>query len=254
MHAFKRKQGIDAGAAEHRFVVVVHDVCPAHSHGTRALLAALEPLVGNTISAAIVPNWHGALFDAKLDFASWVTRRFGEILLHGWTHHREAGRGVISYCTNRSDEFKALCHDETSSRLGLGQNQLTNLFGCRIAGFVPPAWQRGLVDRKMLGQNGLQFLFGYMAIDFVDGRRIPLSTITWDVGRFGRLGYVAEYIGCALGHVRRQSLRCLAAHPADAARGYLPRLVRTVDSWLQSGRTPILPSELLALNDEGRAS
>ena len=85
----------------------------------------------------------------------------------------------------------------------------------------------------------------------VDGRRIPVSTVTWDVGRFGRLGYVAESIGCALGRVRSRSLRCLAAHPVDASRGYLPRIVRTVDSWLQSGRTPILPSELLAIADRG---
>jgi hypothetical protein len=88
----------------------------------------------------------------------------------------------------------------------------------------------------------------------VDGRRIPLSTITWDVGRFGRLGYVAETIGCALGRARNRSLRCLAAHPVDAARGYLPRIVRTVDSWLQSGGTPVLPSELLALTGTGSAS
>ena len=251
---FKRKQGIEADAAERRFVVVVHDVCPAHSHGTRALLAALEPLVGNTISAAIVPNWHGTLFDAKLDFASWVAHQFDEILLHGWTHEREAGRGVVSYCTNASDEFMGLNHAETSSRLGLGQNQLTSLFGQRSAGFVPPAWQRGLVDRKTLCQHGLEFLFGYMAIDFVDGRRIPLSTITWDVGRFAPLGHVAESIGRALGRVRDRSLPCLAAHPVDVSRGYLPRIVRTVDSWLRSGRTPILPSELLALTDEGSAS
>ncbi len=254
MHAFKRKQALGAEVTERRFVVVVHDVCPIHSDEVQELFAALEPLVGRSISAAVVPNWHGALFDTELGFAKWVMRQFGEILLHGWTHEREAGRGFVSYCTSASDEFTALSHDETSSRVRLGQNQLKNLFGHRSAGFVPPAWQRGLVDRKTLCEHGLEFLFGYMAIDFVDGRRIPLSTITWDVGRFGRLGYVAESIGCVLGRVRDRSLRCLAAHPVDASRGYLPRIVRTVDSWLQSGRTPILPSELLALTDEGSSS
>ena len=47
---------------------------------------------------------------------------------------------------------------------------------------------------------------------------------------------------------------CVAAHPIDAPRGYLPRIVRTVDSWLQSGRTPILPSELLVPTHEDSAS
>ncbi len=211
----------------------------------------LEPLVGKTISAAVVPNWHGALFGAKFDLVSSMTRQFGEILLHGWTHQRETGGGIISYCTSGSDEFTGLSLEETSERLRLGQVHLTSLFGQGSAGFIPPAWQRGLVDRDTLRRHGLQFLLGYLAIESADGRRIPLSTITWDVGRFGRLGYVAESVGCALGHIRHHSLRCLAAHPVDASRGYLQRIARTVDSWLQSGRTPILPSELLALSDEG---
>jgi predicted deacetylase len=254
MLRFKRMQTVEAEGPQNRFVIVVHDVCPVHAHAVQEVLAALEPLVGKTISAAVVPNWHGALFDAKLGFADWVATHFGEVLLHGWTHSRETGGGVISYCTRGSDEFTGLTHDETSSRLRLGQDQMTKMFGHRSAGFVAPAWQGGLVDRQTLFQHGLDFLFGYMAIEAVDGRRIPLSTITWDVGRFGRLGYVAESIGYALGRVRRRSLRCLAAHPVDASRGYLPRIVRTVDSWLHSGGTPMLPSDLLAPSAEGSAS
>jgi predicted deacetylase len=251
MCVFIQKQ---RGETERRFAVVVHDVCPTHSHGTQEVVTALEPLVGTTISAAVVPNWHGTLFDAKLDFAGSVARQFGEILLHGWTHQREAGRGIVSYCTNGSDELTGLEADETSSRLRLGQDQLARLFGHRSAGFVPPAWQRGCIDPKLLRLHGLQFLFGYMAIESVDGRRIPLSTITWDVGRFAKLGYLAESVGRAQSMVRRHGLRCLAAHPVDASRGYLPRIVRTVDSWIQSGWTPILPGELLSRAHEDSAS
>ena len=43
----------------------------------------------------------------------WVAHQFGEILLHGWTHQREAGYGMVSYLTNRSDEFTGLTADET---------------------------------------------------------------------------------------------------------------------------------------------
>jgi predicted deacetylase len=254
MRVFKRKQILGANAAKCRFVVVVHDVCPIHAHAIQAILAALEPLVGKTVSAAVVPNWHGSLFDAKLDFAGWVAREFDEILLHGWTHERAAGRGVVSYCTSGSDEFAGLGQDETSSRLRRGQDQLTRLFGHRSAGFVPPAWQRGCIDREALRLHGLQFLFGYMAIEFVDGTRIPVSTITWDVGRFRQLGYVAASVGCALARVRGRSVRCLAAHPVDVSRGYLPRIVRTVDFWIRSGSTPILPSELLSTAHEDSAS
>jgi predicted deacetylase len=219
-------------AARREFIVVVHDACPVHSDEIQEVVSALEPLVGRTIAAAVVPSWHRSGFDAENCFAEWVTRHFGEILLHGWTHQR----------------------DEAGSRIQLGQNHLTNIFGAQAAGFVAPAWQRGRIERKTLGLHGLEFLLGYLAIECVDGRRVPVSTVTWDVGRFGRLGYAAALIGHALAWGRGRSIRCLAAHPADVSRGYLPRIIRTVESWMRSGRTPILPSELLRSADGDSAS
>jgi len=231
-----------SGVARRPFIVVVHDVCPVHSHEIQKVVAALLPLVGRTISAAVVPHWHGVAFDAESCFAEWVKHQFAERLLHGWTHQREAGRGMISYFTDGSDEFSGLTRDETSSRIQRGQGQLANIFGDHATGFVAPAWQRGSVDRQTLKLHGLEFLFGYFAIEFVDGKRIPLSTVTWDVGRFGRLGYAAEMIGHGLGLGRSRSIRCLAAHPVDVSRGYLPRIISTVESWMRLGGTPILPS------------
>ena len=76
-----------------------------------------------------------------------------------------------------------------------------------------------------------------------------MSTVTWDVGRFGQLGYAAEMIGHGLGLGRGRSIRCLAAHPVDVSRGYLPRIIRTVESWMRSGGTPILPSQLRFIAD-----
>jgi hypothetical protein len=247
----ERFEPVTSGAAREPFLVVVHDVSPVHSHEIQLVAGALEPLVGRNISAAVVPNWDGIRFEVENSFGDWVARNFGEVLLHGWTHRRSAGRGIIAYCTNRSDEFAGLTRKETNTRLRLGQDQLKTLFGGRATGFVAPAWQRGLIDRKTLCRHGLEFLFGYLAIEFADGRRVPISTVNWDVGRFGRLGSVAESLGCALDWVRRRSIRCLAAHPVDISRGYLPRIVGTVESWLQSGGIPILPSELLRLANVG---
>jgi predicted deacetylase len=236
-----------------RFVIVVHDVCPAHFREIHEVVAALEPVVGRTMAAAVVPNWHGVRLDARSCFAEWVRSHFGEVLLHGWTHEREAGRGIVSYCTNGSDEFVGLTAQETSARLQLGKNQLTEVFGHEVVGFVAPAWQRGRIDRKTLCQHGLEFLFGYLSIEHVDGRRIPVSTVTWDVGRFAQLGRAAESLGHALGWGRRRSMRCVAAHPVDVSRGYLPRMVSTVESWMKSGAVPILPRELVRLANGGPA-
>ncbi len=254
MCSVQRNRSGGSGNGRGSFLVVVHDVCPVHSRNTQQIVAALEPLVGQAISAAVVPNWHGVPFDAEICFAEWVTRQFGEILLHGWTHQREAGRGVISCLTNRSDEFAGLTSNDTNARIQLGQDRLSSLFGHQVAGFVAPAWQRGRIDRKTLRLHGLEFLLGYTAIECADSRRIPVSTITWDVGRFGRLGPAAEMIGRVLGRVRGRSIRCLAAHPADVSRGYLPRILSTVESWIESGGTPILPGELVCAANEECAS
>src|SRR5258708_2210556 len=133
----KPNTAFTAQKAQRQFVVVVHDVCPVHAQAIQEIVAALEPLVGRTISAAVVPNWRGVRVEAEDCFAPWVRDQFGEILLHGWTHQREAGRGIVSYFTNRSDEFTGLTHDEANARLELGQNYLTELFGPQVAGFVP---------------------------------------------------------------------------------------------------------------------
>ena len=243
-------ESLDSIHLQRQFIVIVHDVCKAHADDIHRIVAALEPFVGRTIAAAVVPNWHGVRIDEEVCFTEWVTRQFGEILLHGWTHSRDARNGLVSFFTNRSDEFAGLTQDETNMRLQLGQSLLTEIFGPRVAGFVPPAWQRGRIRRETLVRHGLEFLFGYLSIELVDGRRIPVSTITWDVGRFGLLGYAAEMFGRVLCWGRSRSIPCLAVHPVDVARGFLPRIIRTVESWMQSGRTPVLPGKLFRLTSK----
>lgn len=232
-----------ASRGEAPFLVVVHDVCPVFQHEVTAIIDALNPSIGRKMAAAVVPKWHGQAIDDGR-FCESLADHFDEILLHGRTHQRERGGGVISFVTQHSDEFAGLNADDALQRLKLGQEQLTKLFGHRIAGFVPPAWQRGPIRGEILQQSGLDYLMGYRAIQWADGHSIPLSTLTWDVGRFTSLGVAAEWVGRLLYRYSPQRMACLAIHPVDVSRGYLPRIVRFVERWMTAGGIPVVPGNL----------
>jgi predicted deacetylase len=225
------------------FLVVVHDVCPVFESEVSAIVTALKPLIGRNMAAAVVPNWHGR-DDINDRFHHSLNDHFDELLLHGWTHRREQGSGAVSFVTQGSDEFSGLSVADARHRLKLGQQKLGSLLGGPIAGFVPPAWQRGPIRPALLKETGLQYLMGYRTIEWSDGFSMCLSTFTWDVGRFAVLGLSAEWIGRLMQFSSPNRLTCLAVHPVDVPRGYLPRIVSIVDSLLAAGRTPCLPGEL----------
>lgn len=225
------------------FLVVVHDVCPVFEQGVIAITHALKSRIGRKIAAAVVPNWHGQAIDDG-QFCETVMDHFGEILLHGWTHQRDRAGGAVSFVTQQSDEFSGLRTDAALQRLKLGQERLSRLFNRRVAGFVPPAWQRGPIRPDILQQSGLEYLMGYRTIQWAQGHSIPLSTLTWDVGRFAALGVVAEWIGRTFYRHFPNSLACLAIHPIDVLRGYLPRIVQIVDQLTAAGGIPVLPGNL----------
>jgi len=231
------------GSDPRPFLVVVHDVCSLFEQETLEIIGALNPMLGQRVAAAVVPNWRGrAIEDAQ--FCESLIDHFGEILLHGWTHQRESGGGLISLVTRGSDEFAGLTASDACRRLMIGKDRLQGLLGRRVAGFVPPAWQRGPIDCELLQRMDIDFLIGYREMRWADGYSIPLSTLTWDVGRFAALGLVAEWIGQIQHRYSPKSLPGVAIHPIDVSRGYLPRIVGVVKHWLAEGRVPVLPSTL----------
>jgi uncharacterized protein len=248
------------------FIVCIHDATPAFARETRLLLRDLAPLVGRRLSFGVVPDWHGAWpLGAHTDYCRLVSDSAGELLLHGYQHRRQRGSGLVSWLTARSDEMNGLDPEQTRRRLECGQRVFTEAFGEPARGFLAPAWQPGHVRpiiatsrssgaRAMVGSDaasrdsgaatGIDHVVGFFAVESTTGERVPLTTWTWDCGRWGWLGHVGHGIGCTL-HALDRAVPVLAIHPRDLERGYWPKILRLIRELLDAGREPCTAADLL---------
>lgn len=231
------------------FALVVHDVTPVFRRQLNLILGAVNPLVGDRVSAAVVPCWRGnPLGEAAgdVDFLEFVSKGFGEILQHGYTHHHD-GHGLISYLSGRSNELRGLTEHDTRARLAKGRERLRRLMRTSIAGFVAPAWQMGRASPDLLRDLGFRYSLGFSSGLVFGGPTTPLATWSWDWGILPGSGWFGAWLGtCALA-IRPRSLPCVVIHPLDVDRGWLPRALRLVEQLRSEGRSPVLFSEILGV-------
>jgi hypothetical protein len=235
------------------FAVIVHDVAPIFYRQLVTISHALAIRVGDKVSAAVVPCWHGVPLgggEADAELLGLVRRAFGEILQHGYTH-RQDRFGVLSVLSGRSNELSGLPATTTRTRLESGRALLRRLLPGPIAGFVPPAWQTGCATTDELARCRFEYLLTFDAIRFVGMPPIPLVTWSWDWGIIAPLGRLGEWLGDWNSTLRPDALPCVVVHPIDVDRGYLPRCIRVIDGLGQRGRTPVLFSELVSIPPEG---
>ncbi len=233
------------------FHVVIHDVTPQLCAPLDAVVRQLQPLVGQNISAAIVPCWHGepltrlissdpsGLPDATR-FVDWVKSEFDEILLHGYTHCRIGNGGPVGLLTRKANEFTGISAAVAMERLRSGQAIITECFGEPAAGFVPPAWQWGPITPEILRECGFRYGVGLAGIYHTDGSRIPLATWSWDAGVFAPLGYAGEALGAAMFKLKKEATPCIVLHPLDIERGFVKRGARVVERLLAEGKRPAM--------------
>ncbi len=210
------------------------------------ILAAFEPLVGRSLSGAVVPSWHGrqaGRADAR-QFQGW-NDQFGELLLHGRTHFRETRPGIISYATGRADEFGGVKPDEASRRLTVAQSEVEILVGRTLRGFVPPAWQFP-VKLADIRCAGIEYLLGFNRLEAFGMEPVKLATWSWDWGWLYGASPTGAWLGTARHALVPGAVPVIALHPLDVPRGYLPRAVALARRFLEAGRVPVLPSELAA--------
>lgn len=231
--------------AETGFLVVIHDVTPYFANEIERILNALGPLVGTRLTAAVVPCWHGrASVVADHPFWKTINESFQEVLLHGHRHRNDKSATCLSLLTGRADEFSRLTEIECETRIAAGLEQMEGLLQNRPVGFLPPAWQRGQATPEVLLRHGLRFVLGMHGLEFVGHGSIPLTTWSWDCGRIGWLGHVAETYGSLRSRWRPSALPTIAIHPADVSRGFLPRAVLICQRLLGEGRRPVLAVDL----------
>jgi hypothetical protein len=208
------------------------------------MIRDLAPLVDRRLSFAVTPDWHGEWpLAAYPDYCRLLRENSEELLLHGYQHRRERGRGPTGYLTGDCDEMNGLDPEATRRAVERGQRVFTEAFGEPARGFLAPGWQRGQL--RLGNGTGLQHVVGFFSLESASGRTVPLATWTWDCGRWGWLGHVGHGIGSAL-HSLNRRVPSLALHPADLKRGFWPGILRLTQALLEAGYEPSTPARLLA--------
>lgn len=191
------------------FLLCIHDATPAYARETRVMIRDLAPLAGRRISFGVVPDWHGEWpLGAHPEYCRFVRESSEELLLHGYFHRRERGRGLTTLLTDGSDEMNGLDPEETRRILERGQRVFTAVFGEPARGFLAPGWQAGHMrsGKAAVNENaaGLEYTLGFFSLESRAGRSVPLATWSWDCGRWGWLGHVGQGIGLLLHTVDRR--------------------------------------------------
>lgn len=230
---------------DRRFLVCVHDATAAYARETRVLIRGLAPLLGRRLSFGVVPDWHGEWpLSAHRDYCRMVQEGSEELLLHGYRHQRQRGWGLTGLLAEGSDEMNGLGREETRRTLEQGQRVFADVFGVPARGFLAPAWQRGQV---YAGNEsfGLDYVVGFFSLDSRDGHRVPLTTWTWDCGRWAWLGQIGHGIGGLLNVLDDRRVPALAIHPRDLERGFWPKILRLIEQLLDNGYEPSTAAQLL---------
>ena len=223
------------------FCVMLHDVAPLFEKQVDHFIETFSPLLGTAMAAAVVPCWGGVpLVEQDRPFLGRVQKSFGNILLHGYTHVRQRGFGPVSFLASGLDEMNGLDRAETDRRLHEGQRQLERWFGSRARGFIAPTFQIGHATPDRLQRHGLSYTVGYGRVVGEQGTVQRLSTWCWDVSPFRPFCHVGHWLGELQYRFRRSSIPCVALHPLDIDRGFLPWTVSTVKKLLAAGRQPVL--------------
>src|SRR5262245_22521429 len=223
------------------FCVMLHDVAPVFEPQVAAFTRAMAPLVGNAMSAAVVPCWGGEpLAERDRPFLKTVCESYANLLLHGYEHFRPAGRGLVSASADGQAEMNGLDPAETDRRLAAGQEILTRWLGRPARGFIAPTYRIGYATPDRLSKFGIHYTVGYRQVVTSAGQRLPLSSWVWDVSPVRLLCRAGYRLGELQYRFCRRALPCVVLHPLDIERGFLPQIERTVQKLLRGGRQPVL--------------
>ena len=224
------------------FLVSIHDVATPFINDVLTIIDNVKSEVGSEISLAITANWHGehkitSTAKSILEPMDW------DIVVHGLHHIRRHGSGVVSWLTQRSDEFTGLDLNTALRITNEARLQIEDILGVRVSGFVPPAWQFGPLTTPELLTAGFQYVISYSGIHSKN-KSISLANFTWDNGTSHLLGYVGQILG-RIQTLLPHKLPCITFHPRDVSTGFDKIGYRLISQLMSQGYLPIKPSRLM---------
>jgi len=220
------------------FLVCIHDATPAFARETRMMIRDLAPMLGRRLAVGVVPNWHRQWpLSAHPDYCRLIRDGSEDLLLHGYIHRRQRGKGPTTWLAEGADEMNGLDARETRRTLECGQQVFSEVFGEPARGFLAPAWQAGRVRADVGRAVGLEHVIGFFRLEFAAGLTIPLATWTWDCGRWGWLGHLGHGIGWLMQSIDHR-VPVLAIHPRDLERGFWPAILQLTRRLLDAGYEP----------------
>lgn len=229
------------------FLVVIHDVTPVHRRPLDLIFDLVKRRIGRRFAIAVVPCWHQSQSPAEGALIAQFAERCDEVILHGLTHQTSTSLGGhakwIGRVTANSNEFSGLTSDQIRQRLRLADKQLSRWVHRPDAGWglVPPAWQ---LPKDFGCRDGLRYVMRFAGLEWPDGKRSGLATWSFDWGRPAVLAYLSSPLGHTLHRLPGNRVPCLVIHPADAGRGWLPKIDGLMTSFLNRGFEPTTPARL----------
>ena len=225
-------------------LIIIHDVAAPFRQELQVITECVRDLVGSRFSCAVVPRWHGKLLD-NADGIPDLIAGCEELLLHGWTHFRDHKPGLISKLTQRSDEFGGLSARDIQQRIDLAIEELSSVTGRPVNGLLPPSWQLPIPATAL---NGLSYVvrFGRLESCHREAEFRRLATWSFDWGWLKQAAWAGDVIGSARFELCSNTIPCIAIHPIDVSRGWLPRISRLIRDLLERGYQPSIPQAVFA--------
>lgn len=242
------------------FAVVVHDVASVFSDDLQQIVRQIEDLIGHGFACAVVPTWHGQIDERGLTDVISICSGCSEWMIHGMTHQRETGGGLVSWLTHRSDELAGINLAEIQERVSYSQEMILAATGKRPMGLVAPCWSLP-VDLQRL--TGINYAMGYNRLltcfndeDLVSSaaskqvakqhKAVQLATWSYDWGRCTSAASILNLYPQLRFRFKQNISPCVVIHPADVGRGWLPVALQQIQKLLELGYRPVTPSKLLS--------
>ena len=195
-------------------LVVVHDFSSVFLSELNHIAEQLEPIVGQQMSAAIVPRWRGNRGCTANSAYRDLLMRFSEQLLHGWTHQSGGRMRPLSLLTGASDEFGGLDEASILERLEFAQADFRELTGKHAEGFLPPAWQLPL-SAFPTSVSEVRDVLPLSRILLGSWQNPTARNFVVGLGAPGWLGYGADWISRLPRRTSDAAIPCIAIHPID---------------------------------------